>query len=117
MAFVLIMLLLLYVLRKAGWFFSKNGLYGSHVATVSVFCLAWGAGIAVLVHELIRWKEPNWIVWLIFGYGIGAYVSIPNYGLVGEDTVPDVKRKRHLLISTVPLVAYVLTAILLALLW
>lgn len=111
MLFVFISILSLYSLRKLGWFISKNGLYGSHIVTVVVICFLWGLAISYLLHTLVQWQNPNIIVKIIFGYGVGAYVSTPNYGLVSESFVPQEKKSRHLLISLLPFVVFILTSV------
>ncbi len=111
MLFIFISLLSLYIFRKLGWFVSKNGLYGSHIVTVSVVCFLWGLAISYLFHILIQWQDPNVIVKTIFGYGVGAYVSVPNYGLVDDSTVPEYKLSRHQLISLLPWIVFALSSL------
>ena len=111
MLYIVIVLIAMYILRKFGWFLSKNGLYGSHDVTVSVICVLWGIGIAYLLHLLNLWQHPNIILKILFGYGFGIYVSIPNYGLVNDSVVPGEKRARHQLIFLLPLSIFILSSI------
>ena len=57
--------------------------------------------------------EPDLILKII-GYGAFAYASIPNYGLINEDTIPKSQLPRHLLISILPLGVFIVASILFA---
>lgn len=50
----------------------------------------------------------------IFGYGGGAYISIPNYGLLNESTIPESGLPRHVTIKAVPFVVFIVASIVLA---
>ena len=114
MIFVLFTLIGMYFFRKIGWLLSRNVLYGANGAVVVFVCILWGAGIAYLLHLLIAWQNPNLILKIIFGYGFGLYISIPNYGLLNESSIPLIKKNRHLLIKAVPFFVFIITSILFA---
>jgi hypothetical protein len=63
-----------------------------------------------LLHFLIMWEHPS-IISKVIGYGSGAYVAIPNYGLVQKDIVPLRKISRDNLIYFLPLIIFVLVSI------
>jgi len=111
MIFFLIMLCVLYVGRKLGWSLSKNVLYSAPIVVVFSLCLLWGAGLAFGIHSLIRWLSPNIVLRILMGFGVGAYVSKPNYGLVAESTIHGDAMPRHVLISNLPLVAFIAASI------
>ncbi len=110
-AFVLLSLVLMYFGRRIGWRISRASLYGDPAAVIAVECVLWGGLIAFLIHALILWNHPHWILKSIFGFGLGAYVSIPNFGLVAESTIPPEGLKRHNLISLLPLWTFILSSI------
>jgi len=107
MIFFLIMVCVLYVGRKLGWSLSKNVLYSAPIVVVFSLCLVWGASLAFGIHSLIRWLSPNIILKIIMGFGVGAYVSMPNYGLFDGSTIPENEMPRHLLISNLPFGAFI----------
>jgi hypothetical protein len=78
-------------------------LYSAGKPVVIAACIVWGALVALVIHGLIVREQPNLIVKIIFGFGLGVYVSIPNFGLVREDTIPDHAQPRHTLISLLPI--------------
>jgi hypothetical protein len=63
---------------------------------------------------MIQFFNPGLIVALIFGYGMGAYISVRNFGLIVDGSVPPEHQGRHMLISMLPFVAYVLLCLLFA---
>ena len=111
MAFVLIALVGMYPGRRLGWMLSRAILYSAPSAVVVVACIIWGALVAYLIHLLIGWQHPHWILKFIFGFALGAYVSIPNYGLVAESTIPPEAIKRHNLISLLPMWVFILSSV------
>ena len=111
MIFVLIALVGMYPGRRLGWMLSRDVLYSASSAVVIGLCIIWGAAIAYLVHLLIDWQHPQWVLKIIFGFALGAYVSIPNYGLVAEATIPQKNIKRHELISLLPQCIYILSSV------
>ena len=70
--------------------------------------------MALLVRLSIDAGAPGAISRWIFGYALGAYIAIPNYGLVLEATIPDAHVPRHRIISRVPLLAYLAGTVALA---
>jgi hypothetical protein len=111
MAFVIIAILGMYVGRRLGWVLSRGILYSSPPAIFVIFCVLWGCLVAYLTHLHIVWLHPHWILKCIFGFALGAYVSIPNFGLVDESTIPSHAFKRHELASAIPLWTYILLSI------
>jgi len=114
MWFVLTAILAMYVGRKLGWALSKGVLYTAATGVAVVVGIVWGALVALGIHGLIVWQHPNWVLKIIFGFGLGAYVSIPNFGLVSEDTIPGHAMPRHTLIWNVPLLTYIVASVGLA---
>jgi hypothetical protein len=99
--------------RRWGWWLSKR-LYVSSLPIAIVVCIGWGAFVALLLHHLIVRFNPSAIA-MWFAYGAGAYVSIPNFGLIAEATIPASAQPRHTLIEVVPFVTYVVVCVWLAL--
>jgi len=110
-SFVLFSIVLMYYGRRLGWLLSRAFLYSSPSTFVVFLCVIWGALVAYLIHLLIGWQQPHWILKWIFGFALGAYVSMPNYGLVAESTIPEHAFKRHELISLLPLSIYILSSV------
>jgi hypothetical protein len=92
---------------------SKFYLYTGSLVPVMLYLFVWGSSTALLLRLAIDWLNPG-IVLKVLGYGAGAYVSNPAYGLFQEDSIPASERDRHLLVNNLPLVFYIVTAILLA---
>ena len=67
--------------------------------------------MAYWIHALIVWLHPHWILKVFFGFALGAYVTIPNFGLVMESTIPDHAISRHELISHLPMWIYILASV------
>jgi hypothetical protein len=111
MIFVLIAIAGMYVGRKIGWAVSKAILYTAPTGVAVITCLFWGTAVAFGIHALIRWQQPNVVLKIIFGFGVGAYVSIPNYGLIAESTIPEHAIGRHTLISNLPLWTFILASV------
>jgi hypothetical protein len=111
MAFVLIALVGMYLGRRLGWLLSRVILYSAPSVVVVVACIVWGALVAYLIHLLIGWQHPYWILKIIFGFALGGYVAMPNYGLVEESTIPPDAMKRHELISLLPLWIFILSSV------
>ena len=112
--FFLLSLLGTFILRGLGWRVSRGSLYFVRPFFAIAFCIMWGGCVAGLVHFLIGWLHPFWLIKWILGYGLGAYAAIPNYGLLQESSIPPGAAVRHEILSTVPLVSYVAMALLLA---
>jgi len=106
MLLILVALVFMYVGRKIGWALSRF-LYLTPVALSLLGAVLWGVGIAASVSYLVSALHPNLIVKWVFGYALGAYVAIPNYGLFDKATLPDSYKNRDLMISNAALGAYV----------
>ncbi len=113
MLFFVITLFGMYFGRKIGWSLTRSVLYSSPIVIVFLVCLVWGTAVAFGVHSLIRWLLPNIVLKIIMGFGVGAYVAIPNYG-IAEHTVPDELAPRHLLATGLPLLAFIAASIIFA---
>ena len=109
-AFVLLAIVFMYYGRRFGWSLSKNILYLSPTGIVVIACLFWGTAVAFGIHALIQWQQPKIFLKIIFGFALGAYVAIPNYGLLAESTIPEHAKERHLLISNIPLLTYIIAS-------
>jgi hypothetical protein len=108
-------LLWVYVGRRMGWWISRKFLYSiSTPACVVALCL-WGGFTALVLRLLIDYMHPSLFA-KVLGYGAAAYVAYPAFGLVNESTIPDHAMDRHHLINTLPIAAFILTAIVLAIL-
>jgi hypothetical protein len=114
MAFFLLAIVFLWVGRKLGWFLSRAVLYAAPAGLAIAVCVAWGAGVAEVVRLLIDYQQPGVILRWVMGYALGAYVAVPNFGLLVESTVPDYARGRHLMVSTLPQCVYIVASIVLA---
>ncbi len=113
MYFLAIVLLGIFLARKAGWALSKVFLYAASTASVVVVCLLWGSTIGYLLWAAIGWLQPGLIL-KIFGFGAGAYAAIPNFALFGEADLPPSLAGRHLSISLLPQLAFIGTSVVLA---
>ena len=83
--FIAVVLVGMFVGRKLGWWFSRTALYNSPLVLTIVLCVCWRALIGIDLDKLFRVFDLSLIA-RIFAYGAGAYVSIPNYGLITEAT-------------------------------
>ncbi len=113
--FIVLAFVYMYIGRKIGWVLSRNILYSASAGVTALLCVGWGIAVGSCIHALIALLDPNTIVKVIFGFLLGAYVAIPNYGLVAESSIPPHAMPKHNMIFTLPVLAYVLT--LLALAW
>jgi len=109
MIFFVIALVLMYIGRKLGWALSKNLLYTASTGVALIACLVWGIVVAFVIYSLIQWQHPGLILKIVMGYALGAYVSIPNFGLVSKGTIPSVEMPRHYMISLVPSIIYAIS--------
>jgi hypothetical protein len=114
MYFFFLALVFLFVGRKMGWFVSRAFLYTVSAPIAVVLCIAWGGGTAFLMRVLLDYGQPNVYMRWIMGYSLGAYVAVPNFGLIAEDTIPPEGQDRHSMISNVPLVVYIALSVALA---
>ena len=112
--FFIITFIGMYIGRKIGWVLSRSILYNpkiSHIST-ALICLLFGILVALLIHLSIYWQHPNIVMSIIFGYILGVYVSIPNYGLLDKATIPQEKQFHHNLIGTTSVLSYIIAIIL-----
>ena len=112
--FVIVAFVGMYAGRRIGWALSRNFLYSANMTAAVIACIAWGMLIACGVRALIMWQSPFWLLRWIFGYFMGAYVAVPNYGLLVESTIPHTEMRRHDRITMLPLWTYILTSLLFA---
>jgi hypothetical protein len=113
LGFLLVCFVAQTILRKVGWAMCRAFTYGESTPVCVLFLIIWGIAIAFGYRYLVLLLHPGWIVKII-GYGSAAYVSIPNYGLIAEHTIPSDKVARHSLISNLPLVVFIACSILFA---
>lgn len=116
MAFFFIALGFMQVGRKLGWGLSRSALYTAPIMGSVVLCVVWGVAVATAMRGLIDWQQPGTILRWVMGYALGAYVAVPNFGLLAESTIPAHAKNRHALISTLPSLVYVSSSVALALL-
>ena len=114
MAFFFIAFGFMYVGRKLGWSLSKPALYTAPIMVSVVLCVVWGAAVAATIRGLIDWQQPGIILRWVMGYALGAYVAVPNFGLLAESSIPAHAQNRHALISTLPSLVYVASSVALA---
>jgi hypothetical protein len=105
MVFFFSTLAFLYAGRKLGWACSRR-LYSASLSAVVTFGLLWGAAVAGSIRGLVLWQEPGAMLRWVMGYALGAYVAIPNFGLLDETTVPPEATPCHVLLKAVPLAVY-----------
>ena len=106
MLFLFAALLLMYFGRKLGWRLSRTLLYRAPLALTMFLCALWGCAVALTIYALINWQHPGPVLRWVAGYFLGAYVAVPNFGLVNERTIPQEAQGRHQAISLVPLLVY-----------
>lgn len=109
--FVFLAFVFMFVGRKVGWILSRGVLYRLAIGMTALLCLLWGVAGAFIIHILIAWQHPNLIVKIVFGYMLGAYVAVPNYGLVSESSIPLHAVQKHNIISLLPVFAYIAASI------
>lgn len=113
MVYVVLTLLLLFAGRKIGWVISKY-MYTANKGVVVLFGLAWGAAIALSVRFLIDQNQPGIVMRWLMGYALGAYVAIPNYGLLDESTIPAERLPHHVLLKGIPWLWYIVLSAIMA---
>jgi hypothetical protein len=99
--------------RKAGWAISRSLLYPSSWAVCVIVCVAWSVGLAYGLRLFILATHPGLLL-KIYGYGAGAYISIPNYGLLMESSIPDYVRPRHDFLRGVPSILFIVASLVFA---
>jgi len=87
-AFFLVCFIAMFFGRKVGWALCRSLLYTSPWIVCGAVCLGWAVGIAYGLRLLIVNMHPGWLL-MIVAFVVAAYISIPNYGLLNESTVPD----------------------------
>ena len=108
-AFVFSSLVFMVVGRKFGWTLSKLIFYPAPAVISFISLIGWGAAVGWGMSSLIALLQPNVVLRWIMGFALAAYVAVPNYGLLQESSIPDDKQMRHMLISWVPLIVYLVT--------
>jgi hypothetical protein len=109
--FALLMFVVMYVGRKTGWLVSRKLLYRESGTLLILLCAFWGVAIASLVRVAIIACNPGAVSRWIFGYALGAYIAIPNYGLFAESTIPPVDQPKHRRIANIPLLVYAVASV------
>lgn len=109
--FIICCILGLLIGRKLGWIISRNVLYPAPTSLAVVICALWGIGTAYGFRLMVTDLHPN-IILAIIGFMAGGYISIPNYGLWAESTIPERVSTRHTIVSNLPLLVYIVTSIL-----
>jgi len=78
---------------------------------VLALCFAWGVAVALGIHALVAWHHPNIVLKIVFGFMLGGYAAIPNYGLIAKSTIPPEAMPQHNLISMLPLLVYIFASV------
>ncbi len=103
--FILFMVVLMYVGRKAGWSLTKHVLYRVHVILFVFLVVMWSGGVGFLVGCLDWNLNPNWFIKIIFGLLGGMYVARPNFAL--SDDIPLFSVDRDASITILSFVCFV----------
>jgi hypothetical protein len=85
----------------------------SHVLA-ALGCVFWGFCLALALRLLIIVYQPHWAIKWFIGYGIGGYLAFINMGLFQESSIPPDAQLRHLIIETVPIIAFIVLSVLFA---
>jgi len=93
---------------------SRAVLYSCRTTGAVLLTAMWGVLVAYTVRFLIAWLQPGNVERWLLGYALGAYISIPNFGLFQEDTIPLQNVDRHRLVSQLPWLVYIGMSIALA---
>ena len=97
--------------RKLGWLLSRAVLYKAGGIVVLILCAVWGIAVAGGMRGLLNWQHPGAALRWIMGYALGAYVAVPNYGLVAEASIAFDQLPRHNVIKNMPLIVYAAAAV------
>ena len=108
MEFAFIAIVFAVVGRTLGWKLSRGLLYTAPVALSVVAMVFWGGVVGLSMSGLICWLHPNIVVRWVFGFTLASYVAVPDLGLFECSTIADWDRARHVMISWVSLIAYVI---------
>jgi hypothetical protein len=106
MLFALIVVVALIPIRRTGWAISKGILYQVPLPVSVFLTMIWASLIWYMMHTLIRWQDPNIVFKIIFAYGFGSYLSIPNFGLFAQSTLPPEEVKRTAFIYIASLLSF-----------
>ena len=109
--FISLALLFMFIGRWVGWALSKAVLYTVLMAVYIALCVLWGVGVAVAMRILLNWQQPGAVLRWLMGYALAAYVAAPNFGLFYESSIPEHAVPRHIMISTLPWVSYIVAAV------
>lgn len=107
--FFFLAILFLYLGRKIGWALSRGFFYPAQAVLSLAGLLVWGVLVGFAISALIAWQHPGAFAKWVFGFCLGAYIAIPNYGLFQESMISDEAQLRHATVRTVPLLAYLAT--------
>jgi hypothetical protein len=110
MAFFFTCFVSTWVGRKIGWSLSRQFLYTSGWPVCILLCFGWASGVAYGLHVLILATHPGLLL-KIYGYGAGMYVSVPNFGLVNENSIPAYGRARHDFLRGVPSLMFIVASV------
>lgn len=105
----------MYLGRKLGWALSRRVLYRAPTVFAVIAAVAWGGGVAGSMFGLIDWQQPGALLKWVMGSALGAYVAIPNFGLVTDASIPPESRNRHIMVSNLPVAVYTASLVLPAL--
>lgn len=111
--YFVISILILIIGRLWGWRISRLFLYRDPLPWCIIFCAVHGMATAILITQMLSAFHPPLWAKIVFGYCLGAYVSIPNFGLMDESTLTDAEKPRHLLVHLVPFSVYIFSSVLL----
>jgi hypothetical protein len=103
--FVAISLVAMSAGRRVGWLLSRR-LYFAPTLLCAFVLPLWGGVIAIGVDQAIKYFHPSLMIKVIFGYGMGAYISMPNYRLFATENVPSAMMRRHYEIQNIPLIMF-----------
>jgi hypothetical protein len=108
--FSIIIVLLLWPVRKIGWMLSSF-LYHANSVLCIMLLTVWGGGVGFLV-GILDWKfRPHIVFKIIFGFFGGLYLSCPNFGMLNEATIPWDAQWRHKLIAHYPKLLFAVTVL------
>lgn len=96
--------------RRAGSIVSEAILYRVPTAISVLLCVGWACAVAYFTRRFIEWRHVG-LFWKVIIYWAGGYISIPNYGLFREASIPYEIEVKHRAISTLPWVTYILASV------
>lgn len=110
--FALLLMGFLVLGRGLGWSLAQGFLYSLPNTLAVLCCVVWGMAVALGAYELILLTHASSPLKFVMGVSMGAYVSIPNHGLMDENDVPEHKESRHDTIKWVSLGSFYASAVL-----